>query len=363
MVTMKPTLADLRAFVTVGELQSFAAAAKALHLSQPALSRRISHLEHLLGVRLFDRTTRSVELTPLGQRFLAQVRNVITDLDRSVVDLHDVAHLEAGDVTIGCVFSAVHHFLPAVIRTYRERHPHVLVRIIEEGADEVLQSVKSGEADFALNYTGMQDPEVAFTPLLKEPFVLACPVGHPLARRPSVRWAEIGDYPYALVSHASRNRVLIDQATLSFVQTREEMQTLANLVAKERGFASSDYRDVLKALRKEVIAEARSSLPEGYRLDVLMLPLLSDRSASRTKELHCAEDKAAAWKAGVQGDLTTPLAQKPEGACDVDVIGKRRITAQFLGARNVPFLIRDDGLTREGKPTEGLRAWIENNRI
>ncbi|MDP3836275.1 MAG: LysR family transcriptional regulator [Hydrogenophaga sp.] len=212
MVTMKPTLADLRAFVTVGELQSFAAAAKALHLSQPALSRRISHLEHLLGVRLFDRTTRSVALTQLGQRFLGQVRSGIDGLDRSVIDLHDVAHLEAGDVTIGCVFSAVHHFLPAVIRSYREHHPHVLVRIIEEGADEVLASVKSGEADFALNYTGMQDPEVEFTPLLKEPFVLACPVGHPLARRRSVGWEELANYPYALVSHASRNRVLIDQA-------------------------------------------------------------------------------------------------------------------------------------------------------
>ena len=212
MSTLKPTLADLRAFVTVGELQSFAAAAKALHLSQPALSRRISHLEGLLDVRLFDRTTRSVELTQLGQRFLGQVRSVITDLDRSVVDLHDVAHIEAGDVTVGCVFSAVHHFLPAVIRSFREQHPHVLVRIIEEGADEVLASVKSGEADFALNYTGMQDPEVEFTPLLKERFVLACPVGHPLAKRRSVRWEEIVNYPYALVSHASRNRVLIDQA-------------------------------------------------------------------------------------------------------------------------------------------------------
>ena len=212
MNTLKPTLADLRAFVTVGELQSFAAAAKALHLSQPALSRRISHLEGLLDVRLFDRTTRSVELTQLGQRFLGQVRSVITDLDRSVVDLHDVAHIEAGDVTVGCVFSAVHHFLPGVIRSFREQHPHVLVRIIEEGADEVLSSVKSGEADFALNYTGMQDPEVEFTPLLKERFVLACPVGHPLAKRRSVRWEEVVNYPYALVSHASRNRVLIDQA-------------------------------------------------------------------------------------------------------------------------------------------------------
>ena len=209
---VKPSLADLRAFVTVGQLQSFAAAAKVLHLSQPALSRRISHLEETLGVRLLDRTTRSVEPTQLGQRFLGEIRTVIDNLDRSVVGLHDVAHLEAGDVTVGCVFSAVHHFLPAVIRSFREQHPRIMVHIIEEGADEVLASVKSGEADFALNYTGMQDPEVEFAPLLKEPFVLACPTGHALARRRTVRWEELAEYPYALVSHASRNRVLIDQA-------------------------------------------------------------------------------------------------------------------------------------------------------
>ena len=208
----KPSLADLRAFATVADLQSFAAAAKVLHLSQPALSRRISHLEGQLGVRLFDRTTRSVTLTAPGRRFFGEVRTVLENLDRSVVGLHDVAQLQAGDVTVGCVFSAVYHFLPGVIRSFREQHPHVLVRIVEEGADEVLASVKAGESDFALNYTGMQDPEVMFTPLLKEPFVLACPADHPLARRRTVRWRELADHPYALVSHASRNRVLIDQA-------------------------------------------------------------------------------------------------------------------------------------------------------
>lgn len=215
---MKPSLADLRAFTAVGQLQSFAAAARVLHLSQPALSRRISHLEALLGVRLFDRTTRSVELTPLGRRFLGEVRGAIDELDRSVVSLHDVAHLEAGDVTVGCVFSAVHHFLPPVIRAFRQKHPNVLVRIIEEGADEVLASVKHGEADFALNYTGMQDPEIEFTALLKEPFVLACPADHPLARKRSVRWEELAKHPYALVSHESRNRVLIDQALAGAAQ-------------------------------------------------------------------------------------------------------------------------------------------------
>src|SRR3954469_6225060 len=107
---VKPSLADLRAFVTVGELQSFAGAAKALHLTHPALSRRISHLEEMLGVRLFDRTTRSVQLTLLGERFMGEVRGLIEDMDRSVASLQDAAHLESGDVTIGCVFSAVHHF-------------------------------------------------------------------------------------------------------------------------------------------------------------------------------------------------------------------------------------------------------------
>jgi len=209
---LKPSIADLRAFVTVGELQSFAAAAKALHLSQPALSRRISHLEDLLGVRLFDRTTRSVGLTLLGGRFLGEMRGLVEDLDRSVLSLRDAADLEAGDVTIGCVFSAVHHFLPPVIRAFREKHPQVLVRIIEEGADEVLASVKHGEADLAVNYIGMQDPEIEFAPLLKEPYVLACPASHPLARRRSVRWEELAQQPLARVSHASRNRLFIDQA-------------------------------------------------------------------------------------------------------------------------------------------------------
>ena len=209
---LKPSIADLRAFVTVGELQSFAAAAKALHLSQPALSRRISHLEDLLGVRLFDRTTRNVALTVLGRRFLGEVRRPVEDLDRSVVSLRDAAELEAGDVTIGCVFSAVHHFLPPVFRAFREKHPQALVRIIEEGADEVLASVKHGEADLAVNYIGMQDPEIEFAPLLKEPYVLACPANHPLARRRSVRWEELAQQPLARVSHASRNRLFIDQA-------------------------------------------------------------------------------------------------------------------------------------------------------
>jgi DNA-binding transcriptional LysR family regulator len=207
-----PGLADLRAFIAAAELHSFAAAAKSLHLSVPAFSRRISNLESRLGVRLFDRTTRSMELTPLGNRFLREVTAAVHDLDRSVLGLRDVAQLTAGDVTIGCVFSAVHHFLPGVIDTYRARHPNVLVRIIEQGADGVFASIKHGEADFGINYIGMQEADVAFTPLLKEPYVLACRTDHALGKRRTVRWEELAAWDQVRVSHASRNRVFIDHA-------------------------------------------------------------------------------------------------------------------------------------------------------
>src|SRR6478735_4580858 len=148
-----PGLADLRAFIIAAELRSFAAAAKALHLSLPAFSRRISNLEARLGARLFDRTTRSMELTLLGAKFLREITPVIEDLDRSVFGLRDAAQLEAGDVTIACVFSAVH--------------------------------------DFRINYIGMQEPDVDFTPLLKDPYVLACRADHALGTRRSVRWQEL----------------------------------------------------------------------------------------------------------------------------------------------------------------------------
>ena len=210
--TRTPGLADLRAFITAAEQPSFAAAAKALHLSLPAFSRRISNLEARLGVKLFDRTTRSVQLTLLGTRFLREVTPVVQDLDRSVHGLRDAAQLESGDVTIACVFSAVHHFLPPVIDDYRKRHPNVLVRILEQGADGVFASVKHGEADFGINYIGMQESEVDFTLLLKEPYVLACRADHALGGRRSVKWEELAQWDQVRVSQASRNRVLIDQA-------------------------------------------------------------------------------------------------------------------------------------------------------
>ena len=136
-MNMNFDLGDLRAFIAVAELASFRAAAETIHLSQPALSRRIDKLEDALGVRLFDRDTRNVELTVVGRDFARKSRSLLDDLDTILLGVRDVAANRWGQVTLACIPSTVHYFLPTVLRQYHERFPRIRVHIIDESANEV----------------------------------------------------------------------------------------------------------------------------------------------------------------------------------------------------------------------------------
>src|SRR5438067_5007761 len=114
-MSMNFDLGDLRAFIAVAELSSFRAAAETIHLSQPALSRRIDKLERALRVRLFDRDTRNVELTAVGRDFARKARTLLDDLDAILLGVRDVAANRWGQVTLACIPSTVHYFLPTVL--------------------------------------------------------------------------------------------------------------------------------------------------------------------------------------------------------------------------------------------------------
>ncbi|MBA1376366.1 LysR family transcriptional regulator [Pseudomonas brassicacearum] len=205
-------LADLRGFLAVADLGSFSAAAQALHLSQSALSRRVDKLELALGVQLFERTTRRVELSTIGRGFLPRARNVLNELENALIGFHDLAYRLSGEVTIACVPSAVAYFLPDVIRQYHAKYPGIRVRVIDESSSAILTVVARGEADFGLTYIGTQDADVVFQPLLEESFVVALQVGHPLTERESLTWDDLTTVDYISLAQGSGNRFLIDQA-------------------------------------------------------------------------------------------------------------------------------------------------------
>lgn len=205
-------LNDLQSFRTLAELRSFRKAAEALHVSQPAFSRRIEKLESALGVHLLERTTRSVTLTTVGRDFDRKVAQILGELDATLLGIRGVATSRMGEVSLACVPSTVYYFLSQVISRYRERYPKIRVKVIDASANEVLGAVSNGEADFGLNFVGGQEPDIEFKPLLTERFVVACRHDHPLSRKARVTWKELSGYDYISVSKASGNRLLLDQA-------------------------------------------------------------------------------------------------------------------------------------------------------
>lgn len=205
-------LNDLQAFRTVAELSSFRKAADALHVSQPAFSRRIEKLEEALGVKLLERTTRKVSLTAVGRDFDRKVQQLLDDLDNTLLGIRGVAGTRMGEVTIACVPSTVYYYLSQVVSRYHERYPKIRVKVFDAGANEVLAAVARSEADFGLNFIGGQEPDIEFKPLLEERFVAACRRDHPLAKKRKVGWAELAEHDFISVSKSSGNRLLIDQA-------------------------------------------------------------------------------------------------------------------------------------------------------
>ena len=205
-------LQDIRSFVKIAELGSFHEAADALHLSQPALSRRIKKLEDGLGTPMLERTTRRVGLTSVGRDFLPKARRLLDDFEDSILSIRELAERQTGQVTLACIPTAAFYFLPSVIRQYNEHYPKIRIRLLDLSANDGLEAVLRGEADFGINMLSGQHPDIEFVPLVQEQFVLACRRDHELAGRPSISWGELVEHRLIGVGRLSGNRVLLDHA-------------------------------------------------------------------------------------------------------------------------------------------------------
>lgn len=205
-------LLDLRAYLAVIDFGGFHKAAEQLAISQPALSRRIQGLEAAIGAQLFERSTRSVSLTAVGRQLEPLVRRMIEEFESTLLSVGDVGRAQQGQVNIACIPTAAFYFLPKVVRAFNAIYPKIRFRIVDEGAAECLASVARGEVEFGLNFLGASDPDLTFTPLTDDPFVLACRRDHPLAKLDELTWEDLRGVPLIGVSRASGNRLLLDAA-------------------------------------------------------------------------------------------------------------------------------------------------------
>ena len=208
-------LDQIRTFVAVADAGGLTAAAETLHLSLPAISRRLTALEEELGIALLERSTRRVALTQMGREFLPRARRLLDELEESLLGIRETAARRRGVVTLACIPTAAYYFLPATLAAFARRFPEVRVRVMDQSADGVTDAVASGGVEFGIGMEGVQHPDVEFRPLRQDPFVLVCRRDHRLAaRRDAVRWRELEGERLVGVSRRSGNRLILDRALL-----------------------------------------------------------------------------------------------------------------------------------------------------
>lgn len=177
-----PELRQLRYFVAVAERLHFGRAAEALHISQPPLSRAIRALEARLGVALFARTRRKVELTPEGARLLEEARRILAQLERTVMELRGMAAGEQGRLRIGFVSLADYGVLPGLLKAYKSARPGVTLALREMLSPEQSAALAAGELDFGLLLPPVPEAQVLeHLVVQRERFVAALPSRHRLA--------------------------------------------------------------------------------------------------------------------------------------------------------------------------------------
>jgi DNA-binding transcriptional LysR family regulator len=207
-------LRHVRYFLALAEECHFGRAAAKAHVAQPALSEQIKQLERELGVELFARTTRRVELTEAGHRFAEHARSVQAAVDRSRDEMALLASGHAGRVSIGFIGTATYDVLPQVAREVRHRVPGVDVRLRGELlTPQLVAGLGDRTYDLALlrpDPSGTEDLSVR--PLRSERLVAVLSTRHPLAGRGPIDLAQLADEPF--VMHPSGHRSSIHETVL-----------------------------------------------------------------------------------------------------------------------------------------------------
>lgn len=236
-----------RQFVAVAEELHFGHAALRLHMTQPPLTQAIAQLEKLMGVRLFDRTKRSVALTPAGAALLPEARDLLARAQALPAQARAAAGGEVGRLRLAFVSTVGYDLLPQWVRAFRERYPAVQLELIEATGDVQLQMLERGEIDagFMLHSPGFEPPGLARLLIASEPLVVAMPEAHPLSAKSIVRLDKLLAEP--LIIFPRRIVPSLFDAIFSMYHAVErspqiaqeaiQMQTIVNLVSAGLGIA------------------------------------------------------------------------------------------------------------------------------
>lgn len=223
-------LKHLRAFQAVAHHRHFTRAAEAICISQPALSALIAQLEADLSVTLLNRTTRAVELTPVGRDFFGACTRILAEIDGAIGEARDYARLRKGRLRLAVLPSLTRTLLPEILCAFRDRHPHVIVSVSDLPGDPLVERVASGQVDLGIGYA---EPNALLRaePLLTDRLIAVVRRGALPDEGNGLSWAELATFDVIAMGHGTTVRRVMDEGarragvTLRIVLESQQMPT------------------------------------------------------------------------------------------------------------------------------------------
>ena len=249
-------LRQLRYFLALSDTLHYGKAAEYLHIAEQPLSFQIKKLENELGYKLFERTTRSVALTPAGEVFRKKVSEGIEIVEQGVEHAGRVARGEAGKIRIVYNSMALHNVVPQIVCEFRERHPDVEVILSEQNSPELEQNIIKDEADIGIvALYGTIFDELKYEIIFNDPAAIALPKSHPMVKKNIIKLSELAKEPFLVYSRKTRAKSHDDLISIchvtgftpNIIQEAETDMALLGLVAAGLGVAlvPSSFQDIL----------------------------------------------------------------------------------------------------------------------
>lgn len=202
---------EIQIFLEVAATGNFSRTSETMALSQPAVSRAINRLEQRLNLRLFDRTTRQVVLTPFGEAFLPIAKRVVHDLTVSLDEMTSYVTGGSTHLAIAALPSVAARILPAPLRRFHIDFPSVTIDILDSFKGNVSEAVTRAEADFGISVETEAAPHLGFSPLVRDRFFAVLHHDHPLAAQAELSWADLLQSPLIAMRTMTSVRQLTDQ--------------------------------------------------------------------------------------------------------------------------------------------------------
>lgn len=229
--------ASLTAFVAVAEHGGFSAAAGQLHLTQPAISKRIALLEASLDARLFDRLGRQVLLTEAGQLLLPRAKQMLAEADAARRAIDDLDRDIGGRLSLATSHHIGLHRLPPLLRRFSALHPRVALDLGFMDSEQAYTRVLHGSAELALTTLGPTQAPLRSTPIWNDPLHVVVAPDHPLAARAKVGLADLAAHPAVLPDAVTFTHRIVADAfarrglSLQLRMTTNYLETIKMLAA------------------------------------------------------------------------------------------------------------------------------------